>query len=296
MKKNRFSSCAALIFALALLAVVAAGAVPPGFAEGGSISEYVESRGFCFTDISDAPGYPPKCYMLENADSQAVCFFEDDKLYSIVALPMLDVNFDCRKMRDLFFDLVVRYDWDVSFYHPGYTTGSKILVSYGIVRDLDKTEKNYDDRSEYICALALALHPAGAQYDLGSMSYDDLVALKDQINLAMWNSEEWQEVTVPQGTWVVGEDIPEGHWNVKAVDGTCTYIQICTEIDPTGHDPIRESIVYYKGIYSPSYPAYMEGSDVVSWDFNVSTGQYIVISDGDAIFMPYSGKPSLGFK
>ncbi len=35
--------------------------------------------------------------------------------------------------------------------------------------------------------------------DLSHMSFEDLVTLKDQINLAIWNSKEWQEVTVPQG-------------------------------------------------------------------------------------------------
>ena len=30
--------------------------------------------------------------------------------------------------------------------------------------------------------------------DLSGMSYDELVALKDRINLAMWQSDEWQMV------------------------------------------------------------------------------------------------------
>ena len=43
--------------------------------------------------------------------------------------------------------------------------------------------------------------------DLSGMSIDELVELKDRINLAIWNSQEWEEVTVPQGEWIVGEDI-----------------------------------------------------------------------------------------
>lgn len=46
--------------------------------------------------------------------------------------------------------------------------------------------------------------PAMADVDLTGMTYAELVALKDQINLAIWNSSEWQEVTVPQGVWKVG--------------------------------------------------------------------------------------------
>ena len=63
--------------------------------------------------------------------------------------------------------------------------------------------------------------------DLSGMSYDELVALKDRINLAMWQSDEWQEVTVPQGVWKVGEDIPAGHWTVKCITGNnCRSTQI----------------------------------------------------------------------
>ena len=38
-----------------------------------------------------------------------------------------------------------------------------------------------------------------ADIDLSGMNYDELVALKDQINRAIWNSDDWQEVEVPQG-------------------------------------------------------------------------------------------------
>ena len=55
--------------------------------------------------------------------------------------------------------------------------------------------------------------------DLSQLSIDELVALKDKINLAIWNSQEWQEVKVPQGVWKVGEDIPAGHWSIEACPG-----------------------------------------------------------------------------
>ena len=51
--------------------------------------------------------------------------------------------------------------------------------------------------------------------DLSGLSYDELVALKDRIDLAIWNSQEWQEVEVPQGLYVVGKDIPSGTWTKK---------------------------------------------------------------------------------
>ena len=50
--------------------------------------------------------------------------------------------------------------------------------------------------------------------DLSKLSYEELVELKDQINLAIWQSKEWEEVEVPQGIWEVGKDIPEGKWTI----------------------------------------------------------------------------------
>ena len=57
-----------------------------------------------------------------------------------------------------------------------------------------------------ILILALAV-PAAALADLpdiSSLSYDELIQLKDQLNLAIWNSQEWQEVEVPAGTYQIG--------------------------------------------------------------------------------------------
>ena len=68
-----------------------------------------------------------------------------------------------------------------------------------------------------ILILALVV-PAAAFADLpdiSNLSYDELIQLKDSINIAMWNSQEWQEVTVPIGVWVVGEDIPIAHWSIS---------------------------------------------------------------------------------
>ena len=46
-----------------------------------------------------------------------------------------------------------------------------------------------------LLALLFSVSPVGsADIDLSGMSYEELVALKDRINLAMWESDEWEEV------------------------------------------------------------------------------------------------------
>jgi len=140
--------------------------------------------------------------------------------------------------------------------------------------------------------------------DLSSMSFDDLVALKDQINIAIWNSQEWQEVTVPQGVWKVGEDIPAGTWTVKCADiGRNSYMmKECDfswgEYLSEGGQNIRwggryDSVI----IYNPHHEDYKEGQ-LTEYTFTVEDGDYIVIDAAynKAVFTPYNGKPSLGFK
>ena len=69
--------------------------------------------------------------------------------------------------------------------------------------------------------------------DLDTITYDEAVALKDQLNLAIWNSAEWQEVTVPQGIYEVGVDIPAGHWTIVAAKGARSLIKWVTKLNET---------------------------------------------------------------
>ena len=147
----------------------------------------------------------------------------------------------------------------------------------------------------------LLLLPAAAfaQIDLNSMSYDELVALKDQINKAMWESKEWQEVTVPQGIYQVGQDIPEGHWTIAAADGQNITVSWGSKLAASKVDIEADwsegSIYEYENLISETY-AYYEKGNKSEVDYDLKAGQYVVVTYGDAVFTPYQGKPSLGFK
>lgn len=139
---------------------------------------------------------------------------------------------------------------------------------------------------------------AGSDFDLSGLTYDELVALKDQINLAMWNSEEWQEVIVPQGVWLVGEDIPEGHWTISCAGGYCTNLSFGTKLDETGKsiDYWNSELCFSDTVYGTDSSFFDPKSDKVITDFELKDGTYVIIETSNAIFTPYSGKPSLGFK
>lgn len=144
-----------------------------------------------------------------------------------------------------------------------------------------------------VFVLVLALAPAAFAVDLNGMSYDELVALKDQINLAIWNSAEWQEVEVPQGVWEVGADIPAGKWTIKALPEADTYLKVGTSLQDGG-----TSVNFKKTqrIKDAGYRDYDPNSDITSWTYDFKNGEYVQIDYGPAVFTPYAGKPSLGFK
>lgn len=146
-------------------------------------------------------------------------------------------------------------------------------------------------------ALAAPQATTASSIDLSTMTYDELVALKDRINLAMWQSDEWQEVTVPQGVWEVGVDIPAGHWTIKT-NASMANITITDALDESGKDAdIWTSDVYYsETVHSEDYMFFDAESDRAEIDFELVKGMYVIIDYGSAIFTPYAGKPSLGFK
>ena len=131
-----------------------------------------------------------------------------------------------------------------------------------------------------------------ADFDLSGMSFDELVALKEQVNLAIWNSKEWQEVEVPQGIWEVGKDIPAGKWTVKACPEEATYIYVGTALKDNGN---RVDSYFSKFIQSEASSAF-SATSISSWTFELNPGDYVEVGWGAAIFMPYTGNPSLGFK
>ena len=150
-----------------------------------------------------------------------------------------------------------------------------------------------------ICTLIvilLVVSSAMAEVDLSAMSYDELVSLKDQVQLAIWQSKEWQEVEVPKGVYTVGKDIPAGKWTVLAADGAKCYIKWGDLLEPSGVDVSWDGSIFVSEIlYSPTYRNYDFGDATqVTWD--LKDGNYFIVESGIAVFTPYSGAPSLGFK
>lgn len=146
-----------------------------------------------------------------------------------------------------------------------------------------------------ISVLLLTGSAAADPVDLSGMSFDQLVALRDQLNLAIWNCQEWQEVTVPAGVWIVGKDIPAGHWSIR-VAGDCDIFNISyfDKLDDAGLSVGYGSYLFLQTIATPGLSGFGE-VNAETVDIDMREGWYFK-NDGAAIFTPFTGKPDLGFK
>lgn len=126
----------------------------PSAAEEITPHDFVTQQGFAIAETFDSPGWRT-CYLIETSDTQTLTFSNETTAYCIVGTPLLDQNYDISIIRDLFLDLLNKFEWDVSYYWPDYENEDKIAVSYGITQALDKTKLNCDDFNEYTLWLKL---------------------------------------------------------------------------------------------------------------------------------------------
>ena len=144
-----------------------------------------------------------------------------------------------------------------------------------------------------LAAIFLAGSAAADPVDLSGMSFDDLVALRDHLNLAIWNSREWQEVQVPAGIWEIGVDIPAGHWQINPKEGGMAEVFYCEGVDRTARLPDFDKIWYKETIISTSNSNADRSVNYV--DYDLVAGWFII--NRSAVFItPYTGKPDLGFR
>ena len=129
--------------------------------------------------------------------------------------------------------------------------------------------------------------------DLTGMSLDELVKLQERVTMAMWQTNEWQEVTVPAGLYTVGVEIPSGKWTITATPNAyMATVKVGTKLNSDGNS------ISYSGsesvyLYGTNNWAYNE-SKMNSWTVTLKDGMYISL-EAAAVFTPYSG-PSFSFK
>lgn len=148
-----------------------------------------------------------------------------------------------------------------------------------------------------ICVLLslLILFPVSVHADenrFASFSLDELYQIRKELNSEIMSRYSWEEVTVPAGFYVIGEDIPAGHWTISYSPGTYAYIEYFKETDETGKQ-VRDSFVnyYYETLCDPENEM-ATIAKIQEIDLELKEGYYFVIHYDPVIFKPYTGRPS----
>ena len=142
---------------------------------------------------------------------------------------------------------------------------------------------------------SMALDPSPEQY-LSGLSFDELIALREQLNLAIWNCQEWQEVTVPIGTWVVGVDIPAGHWSIRPANSSeYFYVSAFDRADEAGKGPKNCTFSWSQDICGRYYSNPFNEDVPFETDILLKEGWYFK-TNGVVVFTPYSGHADFGFQ
>lgn len=131
------------------------------------------------------------------------------------------------------------------------------------------------------------------------LSLAELAELRSQIQFAMWETDEWQEVNVPQGVYKIGDDIPAGKWTITAVAGQDPNVYYGDVLDGAGMEVVWSPNIYYAELLagvSGWREQNMPGIYPNSVTIELKNDAYFVVKSGNVVFTPSIGVPSLGFK
>ena len=143
--------------------------------------------------------------------------------------------------------------------------------------------------------LALLILPAAAAadgFDFRFCSLDELYQIRQQLNAEIMSRYSWKEVTVPAGFYVIGEDIPAGHWTITYSPGNYAQVEYFMEADETGKR-VRDSFTnyYYETLCDPENDL-SSIAKITEIDLELKEGYFLVIYTNSVIFKPYTGRPS----
>ena len=122
---------------------------------------------------------------------------------------------------------------------------------------------------------------ATADLDLSSMSFEDLIALRDKVMDEILTREEWDDVLIPAGVYEIGVDIPEGMWTITAESYSDPYVNIGNGINDT-YDDFADGSIDWEHLYGELNKHHDSTTRTsVTWKF--SKGHYF-ISDGPTVW------------
>lgn len=146
-----------------------------------------------------------------------------------------------------------------------------------------------------ITAAMLCLVAQAESIDLSGLSFEELAALRDRAQMEMMQRDAWQEVTVPQGVYQVGVQIPAGTWTVRCKEGSSCRVDWGDKLAENGQGIAFSSRSDFERVHNPNSRSYDAG-DRIEYTFTVYDGEYIIVTDAPATFTPGGVTPSFTFK
>ena len=150
-----------------------------------------------------------------------------------------------------------------------------------------------------ILALALPALALADLPDISGLSFDELVQLREQVNIAIMQQKEFQNVEVPAGVYEIGKDIPAGHWTITPAPNSYVAFWYGDKLNDSGTDAGYgwDIINGYNGIISTKTNkdgSWKNPNDAHWIDIVLKEGWYIR-TGGTIYISTYVGKPDLGF-
>lgn len=129
--------------------------------------------------------------------------------------------------------------------------------------------------------------------DLSSYTLSELHDIYASLRSEILSRSQWESVTVPVGFYVVGEDIPAGHWSIRYAPGEVCLIEYFLKTDDTGKRPAdTSSDYYYEGVCDPELQSTYVTYRLTEFDLDLKEGYHVVVNYGPCVFEPFTGRPS----
>lgn len=144
-----------------------------------------------------------------------------------------------------------------------------------------------------ILILILCLLPiiSLADVDLSSMSIEELQSLRKNICSEILSRSNWDSVVVPTGFYVIGEDIPAGHWTIRYKD-PWSIVTYFSKTNETGKNPDYLSGVSYSANIGAPGNELETLYNLKEIDLELKSGFYLTVEMGSVVFEPFVGRTS----
>ena len=130
-----------------------------------------------------------------------------------------------------------------------------------------------------------------AEYDnpFENLTFDQLIYVRQYLDDYIFSRPEFKKVTVPEGIYKIGSDIPAGEYEIFSLPDSQTSVVYFDKLNELGSSHSDDAVYQWEVISD------IDGLGAKSYHFTFADGNYVKISIGSAVFTTYIG-PSFTFE